>query len=79
MVGGGNLNLNEVQEPVSMLTACCASHTSVASISRTCQSASRRLIGQTAIPSSSVGPRIVQCACVRATENLELALVCVCV
>lgn len=74
MVGGGNLNLNEVQEPVSMLTACCASHTSVASIFRTCQSASRRFIGRAAIPSSSVGPRMAQCAFVRAGENLELAL-----
>lgn len=60
-----------------MLTACCASHTSVASIYRTCQSASRRLIGQTVLrplPSSSVGPRTVQCAGVRAGENQELAL-----
>lgn len=40
-MGGGNLNLDEVQEPVSMLTAGCASHTSVASIQklRTSQSA----------------------------------------
>lgn len=40
-MGGGNLNLDEVQEPVSMLTAGCASHTSAAFIQnlRTSQSA----------------------------------------